>query len=184
MKATNYIWNIGDPLKRISIAGQANHARSSLKSVLDKHPKEFDAIIINGPEDSVPDYVPDSTNNHLHLQFDDVIFDYGHMVKPEKHHVAKALEWAKGRNDIVVACHAGISRSSAIAYAIVCQEHNIEDALSILDPERHQPNKRIVYLAAKILNNPFIWDKFVEWSTKYLDDNCSSFKKWFDNQPQ
>jgi predicted protein tyrosine phosphatase len=169
-------------MKKIAIAGQAKHARSPLKDVLETDPKGFDAIVINGPEDKVPDYVPELAREYLHLQFDDVIYDYGHMVKPEHHHVEKALEWAKGRESIVVACAAGISRSSATAYAIVAQEHSLLDAISILNPKLHQPNKRIVYLASLILNKPELWDGFVDWSKTHLGDSCESFKKWFETQ--
>lgn len=169
-------------MNKIAIAGQASHAYSPLKKVLEDNPKEFDVVVINGPTDKVPDYVLEFGKDHLHLQFDDVIYDYGHMVKPERHHVEKALEWAKGRENIVVACAAGISRSSATAYAITCQENNITDALSILYPQLHQPNKRIVYLASQILNQPEIWDSFVNWSSTHLGDSCGSFKKWFDTQ--
>jgi predicted protein tyrosine phosphatase len=169
-------------MKKIAIAGQAKHARSPLKKVLETDPKGFDVIVINGPEDVVPDYVHELGREHLHLQFDDVIYDYGHMVKPERHHVEKALEWAKGRENIVVACAAGISRSSATALAIVVQEHGILDAFSILHPELHEPNKRIVYLASKILGKPELWDEFVKWKEKHHNDSCASFKKWFDTQ--
>lgn len=169
-------------MKKIAIAGQAKYAHSPLKAVLETDPKGFDCIVINGPQDKVPDYVSELAREYIHLQFDDVIYDYGHMQKPEKHHVEKALEWGKGRENIVVACAAGISRSSATALAIVFQEHGIEDAFSILDPNHHEPNKRIVYLASKILGKPELWDEFVKWKEKHHNDSCASFKKWFDTQ--
>jgi predicted protein tyrosine phosphatase len=167
-------------MKKISITGHKPHAINKLKDVLDGNPKEFDAIIIT--TESLPSYVPDLTKSYLHLKFDDVIFDYGTHQKPEKHHVKEALEWGKGKENIVVACHAGVSRSSAIAYSLVCQEYGPVEALKIFNPFHHSPNKRIVYLASKILKDESVWDHFVEWSTKNLNDPCESFKKWFDSQ--
>ena len=73
---------------------------------------------------------------------------------PEKHQVQHAIEWATGRDRLISACHAGISRSSAIAYAIAASRVGAERALVLIDPHKHWPNRLIVRHASEILGLP------------------------------
>jgi predicted protein tyrosine phosphatase len=165
---------------KISIAGHGSQAQFSVKDFLEKHPKQWSAVIINASGEKLPSYVEELAIEHFNVQFDDVVYSLGHTQPPEKSHVEQILTWCKGKEDIVFACAAGISRSSASAYIAACQECEVEEAIGVLDPNKHQPNKRIVYLGAKILDDPSIWDTFVKWSKKHQGDDCEGFRKWFE----
>lgn len=166
-------------MEKICIAGHGSSTNATALKVLQSFPKEFDALIINGPGDTLPSYVPELANEHLNLQFHDIVAPRENMTLPQKHHIEKALAWAKGREKLMVACHAGISRSSATAFVIACQEWGIDDAVKIFDPNIHMPNARIVWLGSQILENSRVWDVFSAWNGEYLDENLSGLKAWF-----
>ena len=79
---------------------------------------------------------------------------------PEKKHVERALEFADGigNGSLIIHCVAGISRSSAIALAVIAKSLGIgkeEEAikeLQILNPYC-LPNKLVVKLADDILGH-------------------------------
>ena len=70
------------------------------------------------------------------------------------------LKWSKDKNDILVHCKAGKSRSAAIAYLIECLEKSPEEAIKILDPKFHIPNELIVWHGMKIFDNQKIYEVF------------------------
>ena len=108
-----------------------------------------------------------SANNLLELFFDDVEVDLenhrGEIYNaPTEQDVIKALEFAAGKSRVVVSCHAGISRSSAMA-AVISAKYNNNPTLP-LDIRYHGPNKKIIELGEKILGIPLRqiiadWDK-------------------------
>lgn len=98
--------------------------------------------------------------------FDDVNANYVFQAKaPKITDVKRILEWAKDKDkdEIIVHCTAGISRSSAIAYLI---EYNrtksIGSALGVLDKTKHNPNKLIICHGASILNNSLLMLKLID----------------------
>lgn len=85
------------------------------------------------------------------------------LVFPELVDVKTGLEWAKGKNPVLVHCAAGISRSSAFAYLIGCLSGQPEEALNVLDARLHWPNKRIVRLGAEYMGKPEILTTYQKW---------------------
>jgi len=73
---------------------------------------------------------------------------------PREEQIKELLNWSKGKHDFVVHCTAGVSRSSAIAYVLACCFMPPSEAISVLDPYKHDPNDLIVQLGAKLLGNP------------------------------
>ena len=53
--------------------------------------------------------------------FDDISFPYEEYILPQKKHIIKALEFSDviGDSSFLIHCHAGVSRSSSIALAIL-----------------------------------------------------------------
>jgi predicted protein tyrosine phosphatase len=163
---------------KIVIAGHdSRYAINRLKQVFEGRTEKPNALILHDIDCPVPEYVAEHAEDWLSFQFQDI---RSGKSRPEREHIEKILDWAKGKTDIVVACHAGISRSSACAYAIVCQEVGITEALAILDPNYHCPNWRIVYLASKILKNEAVWDKFVDWNDKHQNVSKSKMKAFYE----
>lgn len=90
--------------------------------------------------------------DHLILEFDDTTFDKDELA-PRREHVEEALAWAKTRdiNNTVVACAAGISRSSAMAFLILCQEMDPSDAFLIWELGHHYPNELVLHYGVEVL---------------------------------
>lgn len=96
----------------------------------------------------------------LRLYFDDISERTGFGVVPEAEHVREVLSWAEGKERFLVHCAAGISRSSAMAFAIACLHHPPEEALRYIDPVRHWPNRRLIELIAEVLEDPGVYEAF------------------------
>jgi predicted protein tyrosine phosphatase len=97
--------------------------------------------------------------NHLWLRLHDISAPLDGYVLPDEDHVANLLQFVRGwdrQAPLVVHCFAGISRSTASAYASVCalnphrDESKIARALRRASPTA-TPNIRIVSLADRLL---------------------------------
>jgi predicted protein tyrosine phosphatase len=97
--------------------------------------------------------------NHLKVQMDDIIEQIDGFVAPCDAHIEQVLNFVRGWNrsaPLVVHCYAGISRSTASAFAAVCALNPDRDEISIAKQIRAaspiaQPNRLIVSLADKAL---------------------------------
>ena len=97
--------------------------------------------------------------NHLWLRLNDICSPLDGYVLPDEEHVAELLEFVRGwdrRAPLVVHCFAGISRSTASAYASVCALNPQRDEAAIAQALRRAsptatPNIRIVSLADRLL---------------------------------
>jgi len=97
--------------------------------------------------------------NHLWLRLHDISAPLDGHIMPEERHIADLLSfvhrWDR-RAPLVVHCYAGISRSTASAFASVCalsphrDEDSVAQALRRASPTA-TPNIRIVSLADRLL---------------------------------
>lgn len=125
-------------------------------------PNRFNVVLISGDFDKEEDRVLSIKKNaksHIHLIFDDITNPHSTVAKPpSKELVAQGVDWVKDlKDDYIVSCRAGISRSSAMAYLIATKFFGPRDAVKILNPDIHYPNKLIVKLGSEILGNPEIY---------------------------
>ena len=97
--------------------------------------------------------------NHLWLRLHDISEPLDGYIVPDEEHVADLLNFVRRwdrRAPIVMHCYAGISRSTASAFASVCalnpsrDENSIAQALRRASPTA-TPNIRIVSLADRLL---------------------------------
>jgi predicted protein tyrosine phosphatase len=97
--------------------------------------------------------------NHLWLRLHDISAPLDGYIVPDEEHIAGLLQFVRGwdrRAPLVVHCFAGISRSTASAFASVCalnphrDEAGIAQALRSASPTA-TPNIRIVSIADKLL---------------------------------
>jgi predicted protein tyrosine phosphatase len=97
--------------------------------------------------------------NHLWLRLHDISAPLDGYIVPDEEHVANLLSFVRRwdrRTPLVVHCYAGISRSTASAFASVCalnphrDEDSIAQALRRASPTA-TPNIRIVSLADRLL---------------------------------
>jgi predicted protein tyrosine phosphatase len=97
--------------------------------------------------------------NHLKVQMDDITEAIDGFVAPSDSHIEQVLNFVRGWDrgaPLVVHCYAGISRSTASAFAAVCALNPNRDEMSIARQIRAaspiaQPNRLIVTLADKAL---------------------------------
>jgi predicted protein tyrosine phosphatase len=97
--------------------------------------------------------------NHLKVSMDDITEQLDGFVAPSELHIEKVLNFVRGwdRNaPMVVHCYAGISRSTASAFAAVCLLNPHRDEIEIAKQIRAaspiaSPNRLIVSLADKAL---------------------------------
>src|ERR1700759_3209361 len=97
--------------------------------------------------------------NHLKVQVDDITEQIDGFVAPSEIHVEQVLNFVRGwdrRAPLVVHCYAGISRSTASAFAAACMLNPHRDEAAIARQIRQgspiaSPNRLIVTLADKAL---------------------------------
>ena len=98
-------------------------------------------------------------HNHLWLDMDDICAPLDGYILPQAYHVEQLLNFVRGwdrASPLVAHCHAGISRSSAAAFAAACAlaPHRDESAIALAVRQASPtalPNKRIVLLADHLL---------------------------------
>ena len=97
--------------------------------------------------------------NHLWLRLHDISSPLDGYVMPDERHIADLLSFVRRWDrsaPLVVHCYAGISRSTASAFASVCalnphrSEDSIAQSLRLASPTA-TPNIRIVSLADRLL---------------------------------
>ncbi|WP_316190067.1 protein tyrosine phosphatase [Bradyrhizobium sp. SZCCHNS2096] len=94
-------------------------------------------------------------HNHLKVSVDDITEEIEGFVAPCEHHVAQVLDFVRGwdrKAPLVVHCYAGISRSTASAFAAACALNPHRDEFAIAKAIRAAspiaaPNRLIVSLA-------------------------------------
>jgi predicted protein tyrosine phosphatase len=116
-------------------------------------------VSLIGDEDRVDRPATITAENHLWLRLHDISAPLDGYLMPEEEHIADllgfVLRWDR-RAPLVVHCYAGISRSTASAFASVCalnphrDERVIARALRAASPTA-TPNSRIVSLADRVL---------------------------------
>jgi predicted protein tyrosine phosphatase len=117
-------------------------------------------ITLLSPEELIPTPPGFAPERHLRLGVHDIAEPQDGMVIADLGLVARVFDFAAGwdaRQPMVVHCWAGISRSTATAFAIACERNPHADELEIAlrlrraSPSAY-PNRRIVALADKILD--------------------------------
>ncbi|OYX13594.1 MAG: tyrosine protein phosphatase [Rhizobiales bacterium 32-66-8] len=98
-------------------------------------------------------------SNHLFLGMNDIVDEIEGMVAPGEAHMRELLDFVEAWDraaPLVIHCYAGISRSTAAAYATVCALLPERDELELAQRLRAAspsatPNARIVALADSVL---------------------------------
>jgi predicted protein tyrosine phosphatase len=108
--------------------------------------------VIDTPEGLEPD-------RHLRIGVHDIARTIDGYLCPETSHVERLVEFGRswdGRRPLLIHCWAGISRSTAAAFILVCERNPGVDerviALKLREASRTAtPNRRIVALADELL---------------------------------
>lgn len=120
-------------------------------------------IAIGEPTSEDVQRVTKNSKNCLCLLFHDIEMPRGGYTVVQKNHVEEAVAWAKDKEDLVVACRAGVSRSSAMAYIIMCSKYDPKEAIKVLDVDTHAPNQHVVKLGSEVLENKEVFNVYLRW---------------------
>lgn len=117
--------------------------------------KDKYVVILNSPgnpSESV-EAIKENALGYLYLEFHDITSERKHLTPPTKADVEAILEWVTDKewDDLMFACQAGVSRSSASAFITRAAKFGIDEAADILDPEYHMPNHLMIQYASEIL---------------------------------
>jgi predicted protein tyrosine phosphatase len=101
-----------------------------------------------------------SADNHLVISMDDINMPVDGFVAPQRDHVEQVLDFGRRWDraaPLVIHCYAGISRSTASAFAIACALNPERDEFDIArrmrkDSPTAQPNRLIVGHADDLLD--------------------------------
>jgi len=116
-------------------------------------------VSLLGDEDRIERPRCIAPENHLWLKLHDISAPLDGYIVPEEEHVADLLDFVRRwdrRAPLVVHCFAGISRSTASAFASVCALNPHRDEATVAQALRRAsptatPNARIVTLADRLL---------------------------------
>jgi predicted protein tyrosine phosphatase len=97
--------------------------------------------------------------NHLRVAMDDITEPMEGFVAPSQEHIAQVLDFVRGWDrgaPLVIHCYAGVSRSTASAFAAACALNPHREEMAIARQIRSaspiaSPNRLIVSLADKAL---------------------------------
>lgn len=157
----------------ITICG---HRRAA--QILAQKPGQIDVIMISSPDSFFgvegSNTILNNAKSYKLLAFHDISIMREGLIPPEEKHVKEALEFAKDKDELIVCCQAGISRSSAIAYVLKTTEVGEFEALAILDPMVHHPNGMIVKLGSQILNKSDMVEYIHIWNNKAIALQCEN----------
>lgn len=136
--------------------------------LLEQEPARWHALVILDSGKSPTKFLDEHARSHQYLQFDDVEVPQSNKLSPTAAQVEKGLRFAKGKDKLLVSCRAGRGRRVAMAYLISCRERGAAEALKLLDPTRHHPNRLVVTLGEAFLESPDILDQFDDWRGRHV----------------
>jgi predicted protein tyrosine phosphatase len=158
------------PAPEIAFAG---YVAASYK--LEREPKQWHVIVLLDSGKQATDFVEQQALSNLVLRFDDVEEPRPNMLAPTRTQIAQALNFARGKVKLLVSCRAGRGRSAALAFLIACQAHGTDEALKLLDPTRHRPNRLVVSLGDTLLTAGTALRAFDGWRERHAHVNLSDY---------
>jgi predicted protein tyrosine phosphatase len=141
---------IGGPMIHVSSLSALNSVTASLKS--------YDLLTLLSPDHPETDRRELACARHLRLAFHDIVEPVPGLIAPDRDLMQAVLDFGRASEDqraLLIHCWAGISRSSAAAYAIACDrnpgfERDIAIELRWRSPPA-TPNRLMVRLADDLL---------------------------------
>ena len=152
--------------------------------LLASEPAQWSAIVILDSRGTATDFVAQTSVEHLILRFDDITTPSSGKQMADPRSLRAALDFAVGKDKLIVSCRAGQSRSAALAHAICFQNNGADAANQLLIPARHQPNRFIIEAVAELIDDPTYLSTFDAWSNQYGDiklmDHIDEIEAEFD----
>jgi predicted protein tyrosine phosphatase len=143
--------------------------------LLEREPKQWHTLVLLDSDKQATDFVRDHSRSHLCLRFDDIEEPRANKQIPTRTQIAQAIEFARGKDKLLVSCRAGRGRSVALAYVICCRERGAAEALKLLDPTRHRPNRLVISLGDSVLDTLCVLDSFDDWRRRHAHTELSDY---------
>lgn len=108
---------------------------------------QFTSVLTVGPRrGEVSDF---GHPDHKIVTFDDITSSFGGYQAPTFEQVKDIVEWGQGRSDLLVHCHAGMSRSTSSAWGIaIANGFDPQDAYDLLYQNHPVVRHRTLRIAA------------------------------------
>jgi predicted protein tyrosine phosphatase len=152
--------------------------------LLERESGRWHSVVILGAGTESTGYAETRSLSCLYLYFDDVLDPQREKNTPTPDAIQRGLSFVRGKDRVLVSCRAGQGRSVAFAYLVACQDRGPGEAISILDPTRHNPNRLVVKIGATVLGDLTILDRLDEWrrhnSSIRLSDYYDEIEAEFD----
>jgi predicted protein tyrosine phosphatase len=124
-----------------------------------RHYRPSHLVTLLSPEHMIETPAGIQADRHLRLGLNDVSEVWASDVPPGVHHVASLIEFGRGwdaKSPMLVHCWAGISRSTAAAFILLCDRHGPGSERVIANALRHRaphayPNSLMVRFADEAL---------------------------------
>ncbi len=139
----------------------AGYTAASL--LLEREPQQWHALVILDSDLKHSTFIEAHSLSHLYLTFDDIEEPRGGKRPPTAPLVERGLEFSRCKDKLLVCCRAGRGRSVAMAYLICCRQRGVGDAIRLLDPTRHRPNRLVVMLGDALSDCPDVLAAFDKW---------------------
>ena len=143
--------------------------------LLERELNQWHALVMLDSGKEATDFVETHARDHLYLRFDDIEEPRTNKHAPTKRLIEQGLNFAKGKDKLLVCCRAGQGRSVAMAYLISCRESGVTEALKLLDPTRHRPNRLVVTIGDALLEAPDVLEQFEDWRRRYSHIRLSDY---------
>lgn len=135
--------------------------------LLEREPNDWHALVILDSDKIATDFLETHTRSHRLLRFDDIEQPQSNRQPPSRDQVQQGLNFARGKDKLLVSCRAGQGRSVAMAFVIACEANGIAQAVKLLNPTRHRPNRLVVSLGESLLEISGVLDQFDNWRQRH-----------------
>ncbi len=152
--------------------------------LLEREPGRWHTLVVLDSRSQATDFVETYASSYLYLRFDDVEEPCANKQTATRGLIEQGLDFARGKDRLLVSCRAGQSRSVALAYLIAYQAHGVHKALELLIPTRHKPNRLVVTIGGALLEGSNVLQQYDEWRRRHahirLSDYYDAMEKEYD----
>jgi len=102
--------------------------------LLEREPNQWHTLVVLDSNKQATEFVKGHARSCLFLRFDDIEAPHPNKEQPTRAVIEQGIEFAKGKDKLLVSCRAGQGRSVAMAYLIGCEAIGVPEALKLLRP--------------------------------------------------
>ncbi len=151
-------------------------------ALLESEPNQWNVLVILDSGWIVTNFLLSHSRSYLALRFDDIDQPRSNKLLPSTTQIQQGLDFSIGKDNLIVCCRAGQSRSAALAYVIACRERGASTALQLLDPTRHSPNRLVVTIGDMLLEFSDAFDQFHDWRTRHSQFRLSDYSAELESE--